>query len=114
MNQQQPGEQGVLGEQGLSGEQGAPAAQGREDAAGTLWQEQRETVRGVWEQALGHQGFGDDESFFTVGGHSLLAARVVARINRAAPARITVRDLFNHPTVGGLADLLATRASAAA
>lgn len=101
MNQYQPDEQGVTDEQG-AGDGGAQR--------GALWHEQRENVRGVWSQALGHEEFTDDESFFTVGGHSLLAARVVARINRGAPARITVRDLFNHPTVGGLADLLAARA----
>ncbi|MFF2045030.1 acyl carrier protein [Kitasatospora sp. NPDC058170] len=114
MNQQQPDEQGFLDDLGLSGEQGAPAAQGPADAVGELWREQHGNVRGVWEQALGHREFGDDESFFTVGGHSLLAARVVARINRGAPVRITVRDLFDHPTVGGLTDLLAARAAAVA
>ncbi|MEV0530529.1 acyl carrier protein [Kitasatospora sp. NPDC050463] len=105
MNQHQPDEQGVPDEQGTGG---------GGTQRGTLWHEQRENVRAVWGQALGHEEFGDDESFFTVGGHSLLAARVVARINRAAPVRITVRDLFDHPTVGGLTDLLAARAAVGA
>ncbi|MFI0714482.1 acyl carrier protein [Streptomyces inhibens] len=70
---------------------------------------QREQIRSVWEQTLGHGNFTDDESFFAVGGHSLLAAQVTARINRVAPARIAVRDLFDHPTVTSLAALIASR-----
>ncbi|MEW2071355.1 acyl carrier protein [Streptomyces sp. NPDC007346] len=70
---------------------------------------QREQIRGVWEQALGHGRFADNESFFAVGGHSLLAAQVTARINRVFPARIAVRDLFDHPTVDALTALIAYR-----
>ncbi|WP_431047264.1 phosphopantetheine-binding protein [Streptomyces sp. P1-3] len=70
---------------------------------------QREQIRSVWEQVLGHGDFTDDENFFAVGGHSLLAAQVAARINRVAPARVAARDLFDHPTVTALAALIASR-----
>ncbi|WP_310723538.1 acyl carrier protein [Streptomyces sp. N2A] len=71
--------------------------------------QQREQIRGVWEQVLGHGEFTDDENFFAVGGHSLLAAQVAARINRVTPTRIAVRDLFDHPTVAALDELIASR-----
>ncbi|MFE0381436.1 acyl carrier protein [Streptomyces inhibens] len=69
----------------------------------------REQIRSVWEQTLGHGHFTDDESFSVVGGRCLLAAQVTARINRVAPARIAVRDLFDHPTVTSVAALIASR-----
>ena len=71
---------------------------------------QREQIRSVWEQTLGHGNFADDENFFAVGGHSLVAAQVAARINRMTPARIAVRDLFDHPTIAALDALIASRA----
>ncbi|MFQ6398651.1 amino acid adenylation domain-containing protein [Nocardia sp. KC 131] len=43
-----------------------------------------------------------DESFFELGGNSLSATRVVARINSALGARIALRDLFDAPTVAQL------------
>lgn len=46
-----------------------------------------------------------DENFFAAGGHSLLAARAVARINDRLPATLGIRDIFTDPTARGLARL---------
>ncbi|MVU76664.1 amino acid adenylation domain-containing protein [Nocardia sp. ET3-3] len=43
-----------------------------------------------------------DRSFFELGGNSLIATRVVARVNAALGATIALRDLFDAPTVAQL------------
>ncbi|MFI6790565.1 amino acid adenylation domain-containing protein [Nonomuraea sp. NPDC050383] len=77
-------------------------------------------VAAVWAEVLdvaaAHgAAFGVDDDFFDVGGHSLLAIKVVARLRRVSPpgaAPIAVVDLFKHPTIRGLAALLDGTATA--
>ncbi|WP_148090723.1 phosphopantetheine-binding protein, partial [Rhodococcus ruber] len=50
-------------------------------------------------EALGHEKVSVDDSFFDLGGNSLIATRVVARINAALGTDAGVRALFEAPTV---------------
>src|SRR5690606_10279427 len=52
---------------------------------------------------LGEERLGVRDNFFEHGGHSLLAARAAARLRDAFGADVTVRDLFEFPTVEQLA-----------
>ena len=61
-----------------------------------------EVVAAVWERVLGVlPGVHDD--FFAMGGHSLRATQVVARIREAFGIDLPLRALFEAPTVAGLA-----------
>ncbi|WP_405183102.1 amino acid adenylation domain-containing protein [Nocardia sp. NBC_01377] len=57
---------------------------------------------------LDEDAIGTGDSFFDLGGNSLVAARAVSRINANLATGITIRDLFEAATIAGLAELLAT------
>ena len=62
-----------------------------------------ELVAAVWERVLGvSPGVHDD--FFALGGHSLRATQVVARVREAFGIDLPLRALFEAPTVAGLAE----------
>ncbi|MEV6325532.1 amino acid adenylation domain-containing protein, partial [Nocardia sp. NPDC051787] len=52
---------------------------------------------------LGVERVGAEDDFFALGGNSLLATRVVARVNEVLNSHVTVRDLFEAPRVAALA-----------
>uniref|UniRef100_UPI0015A54EA0 non-ribosomal peptide synthetase n=2 Tax=Actinosynnema TaxID=40566 RepID=UPI0015A54EA0 len=63
-------------------------------------------VAEIWTELLELDELGVDDDFFAVGGHSLLASRVVSRIAARTGTRLPLRAVFDHPTVAGLASHL--------
>ncbi|WP_156661226.1 non-ribosomal peptide synthetase, partial [Mycobacterium sp. 852002-51163_SCH5372311] len=62
-----------------------------------------EMLAGIYAQILGVARVGVDDSFFDLGGDSLSAMRVIAAINNSVGGGISVRTLFEAPTVAQLA-----------
>ncbi|WP_156750110.1 non-ribosomal peptide synthetase, partial [Mycobacterium sp. E2479] len=62
-----------------------------------------EILAGIYAQALGVERVGIDDSFFELGGDSLSAMRLVAAVNSGLGAGLSVRDLFEAPSVARLA-----------
>ena len=58
----------------------------------------------IWAEVLGVERVGIHDSFFALGGDSILSIQVVSRAHRAG-MRLTPRQLFLHPTVADLAPL---------
>jgi pristinamycin I synthase-3/4 len=63
-----------------------------------------ELVARIWSELLGVQPVGALDDFFALGGHSLVATRVVSRLRRDLSLQLPIRDLFRHSTVFRLAE----------
>ncbi|HET9362164.1 MAG TPA: amino acid adenylation domain-containing protein [Vicinamibacterales bacterium] len=60
------------------------------------------TLAAIWSRVLGVDQLGVHDSFFHVGGDSILAIQIVARANEAG-LRLTPRQIFEHQTIAELA-----------
>jgi amino acid adenylation domain-containing protein len=63
-------------------------------------------VAEIWSEVLGTAPIGADDDFFSLGGQSLQAARIVNLLSERFGRDLPLRDLFTEPTVAGLARLL--------
>ncbi|MEA2694752.1 MAG: hypothetical protein QOJ16_4139, partial [Acidobacteriota bacterium] len=62
-----------------------------------------EVLAAIWSEVLGRERVGVTEDFFDLGGHSLLATQVVSRVRSAFGAELSLKELFEAPTVAALA-----------
>ena len=65
-----------------------------------------EEVASVWKEVLGLERVGVNENFFEIGGHSLLATRVIMLLRSRLGLSISLRLLFEYPTIAGMATAL--------
>lgn len=64
--------------------------------------ELEETVSAIWREVLARDGVGVHDNFFAIGGHSLLAAQIIARIEHRLTVRLPLKVIFDGPTVAEL------------
>ena len=57
----------------------------------------------IWVKVLGVPRVGRNDNFFELGGHSLLAAQLIGKINRSLGIDLSLRQLFQAPSVRELA-----------
>ncbi len=88
-----------------------PAAAG--EPSGVPRSEVEAALAKVWADVLRVGAVGRHDDFFELGGDSILSIQIVARA-RQAGVRITPRQLFDHPTIAGLAAVAAGGPPAAA
>ena len=71
-------------------------------------------ISAIWCDILGLSQVGIDDNFFDVGGSSLRAVQVVARLRQELKADLSLVHLFEKPTVRSLAQLLGGDSSTSA
>ncbi|MGG2463754.1 type I polyketide synthase [Streptomyces sp. RGM 3693] len=69
-----------------------------------------ELVAAIWRDLLGVETIDVDESFFTLGGQSLLAVRMLARVRSTLRAEVELADFLSTPTVRGIARTVVAQA----
>jgi amino acid adenylation domain-containing protein len=89
-----------------------PAPVVTRDASAELVEPRTDTERllaVIWKDVLGVGTLGIDDDFFDLGGHSMLATQVVARIRKESTGTraVGVMDLFTHRTIRDLGSFMA-------
>jgi acyl transferase domain-containing protein/thioesterase domain-containing protein len=64
------------------------------------------TLVGFWEELLGVDQVGIEDSFFDLGGHSLIAVRLFSKIQQVYNADFPISILFEAPTISACSDLI--------
>jgi acyl-CoA synthetase (AMP-forming)/AMP-acid ligase II/acyl carrier protein len=62
-----------------------------------------EQLSALWVELLGTERIGVTDDFFALGGHSLIAMRLVSRIMESMQVELPLDALFSAPTIAGLA-----------
>ncbi|MBS0264562.1 MAG: amino acid adenylation domain-containing protein, partial [Planctomycetes bacterium] len=81
-----------------------PAREGHAEARRSPRDEFEDMIAGIYGEVLEIDHLDLDQSFFELGGNSLLAVQAQARINSKLQTKLPLRRIFEAPTIRGLAE----------
>ena len=65
--------------------------------------ETEQSLVNTWREVLSVPRIGINDNFFEIGGHSLLAMRLISLIRKELKVELSIKDIFTYPTIQGLA-----------
>ncbi|MGQ3888317.1 amino acid adenylation domain-containing protein [Legionella sp. CNM-1927-20] len=68
--------------------------------------ELEEALTEIWAEEFNLNPIGIHDNFFELGGHSLIAARILTKINQMLDKNLTIKELYQAPTIAELAALV--------
>ncbi|MGE0863601.1 MAG: amino acid adenylation domain-containing protein [Vicinamibacterales bacterium] len=85
----------------------SPDGPGGEEPAVSPRNDLEQQVAAIWQQALGLSSVDVESPLFALGGHSLTAMQILARVHDDLGADVSLRRFLEAPTVAGLAKAIA-------
>ena len=65
-----------------------------------------EKISGIWDEILSIGKIGIDDNFFEIGGHSIKATNMIAKLHKELNVEIPLKELFKAPTIRGLSQYI--------
>jgi acyl transferase domain-containing protein len=82
----------------------APVANGSpENSPSRSFTPTEKVLSEIWTEVIGLEEVGVHDNFFELGGHSVLVTQIIARVRKAFQVDLTLRAVFESPTIAGLA-----------
>lgn len=97
--------------QGATGSSTSGVAEKRAAEPIKISSELEQRIIDIWQAALGHEVTSIDDNFFDIGGHSLLAIKVLGDLRALTDKSLQITDIFRHTTIRALAGFLAEHSS---
>lgn len=76
--------------------------------------EMEHTIGAIWQEVLHLEKVGIEDSFFDLGGHSLLLIQIQNKLETVLNRQVSIMDLFRYPTISSLAEYLSQKEKAKA
>lgn len=73
--------------------------------------ELEKSIAQIWREVLALEQIGIHDDFFDVGGNSLLAMQIIAKVSNSFEVYLPLHSLFDRPTIAGLAENVERRTS---
>ncbi|MEU7561840.1 amino acid adenylation domain-containing protein [Streptomyces eurythermus] len=97
---------GKVDEEALRRRPGTPPAEPGAGGPATTGSGTAAVLGQLWSELLGVPSAKPDDSFFALGGHSMNAVALIARIQQHLGVKLPMRALFEHPRLDALAALV--------